>query len=82
MKTHTEPQWKAILAYLESGGSLTRMQALEKFDCINLPGRIHDIRKYRPDVNLPDPEDVQMIKTPSGKWVARYSLEKEPELQL
>ena len=38
-------QTEQILRYLETHQGLTRLQALEKFECINLPGRICDLRE-------------------------------------
>ena len=39
-------QTEQIIRYLKKHKTgLTRLQALEKFDCINLPGRICDLRE-------------------------------------
>lgn len=39
-------QTEQIIRYLRKHpAGLTRLQALEKFDCINLPGRICDLRQ-------------------------------------
>ena len=69
MKNKTEPQNKRIIDYLKRGFSLTKLQALRQFGCINLGARIHEYRKDYPIV-------TRMIKVPSGKWVARYRLIK------
>jgi hypothetical protein len=41
----TKGQMKAIKDYLESGNSLTSMEAYKKFGCTKLPSRISDLRK-------------------------------------
>ena len=34
-----------ILAFLKDGNSITRADSIQLFGCINLPGRIWDLRK-------------------------------------
>lgn len=41
----TKSQAAEILKYLESGRALTPLEALEKFGCMRLGGRIFDLRK-------------------------------------
>tara|TARA_R110000772_G_scaffold23157_1_gene62179 strand:+ start:457 stop:654 length:198 start_codon:yes stop_codon:yes gene_type:complete len=36
-------QYKDILNHLQSGKKLTRLDALNLFDCINLPARVHEM---------------------------------------
>ncbi|RKE02333.1 helix-turn-helix protein [Marinifilum flexuosum] len=38
-------QTQQIKQYLESGGTLTALSALEKFGCMRLAARINDLRK-------------------------------------
>ena len=38
-------QCEQIVRYLRKHTGITRLQALEKFECINLPGRICDLRQ-------------------------------------
>jgi hypothetical protein len=40
----TETQNQMIARYLESGKTLTQLQALDLFRCIRLPSRINDLR--------------------------------------
>ena len=62
-----ESQNSQIKAYLESGKSLTPIQALELFGCFRLGARIHNL----------DPLHLwikhEMITTEHGKRVAKYS---------
>ncbi|MGL5261137.1 MAG: helix-turn-helix domain-containing protein [Bacteroides sp.] len=67
---HTESQCKMIKEHLMEGKGITALDALFKFRCMNLKGRIHDLRKE----GLPI--DTEMIEV-NGKRVARYSLCKE-----
>ncbi len=59
-----------ILRYLAGGGTLTVLEAIEKFGCYALSQRCGELRKER------WPVVSEMIDTPSGKRVARYSLPK------
>ena len=78
-------QKKEIRKYLESGGKLTAMAALNFWGCWNLKGRIWDIKQDYFDEWLrycSDPVtrvelkeiDKTMVKTASGKRVAEYYL--------
>ena len=67
MKNKTEPQNKRILDHLKRGFSLTKLQALRQFGCMNLGARIHEYREDYPIV-------TRMIKVPSGKWIAKYRI--------
>ena len=65
---HSEPtQAGRILAYLKRGNSLTPLEALERFGCMRLGARIHELK--RRGVNI-----LADIATINGKRVARYSL--------
>lgn len=57
-----------IRAHLESGQSITALEALRRFGCLRLSGRIHDLRH---DHELPI--QAERIKV-HGKYIARYYL--------
>jgi hypothetical protein len=61
-------QSEAILAHLQSGESLTAIQALSLFNCLRLGARVLDLRRAGYDIRS------EIIRTPSGKNVARYTL--------
>jgi hypothetical protein len=64
-----DSQNKQILAHLQRGDALTPIEALTKYGCFRLASRIHELRT--------DGHDIMTIKekTPSGKYIARYSLQ-------
>lgn len=66
-------QCEQILSHLQQGHSITPIEALDKFGCFRLGGRIKDLRNQGHDIY------TEMITTPSGKRVAQYSLKREPE---
>ena len=57
-----------ILKHLKSGRSITRLEADRKFNCLELPQRIHDLKAKGYDIG------GKMIALPSGKKVKRYVL--------
>jgi hypothetical protein len=57
-----------ILDHLKSGNTLTPLEAMYKFNCLRLSGRILDLRKSGHHII------TENYKTPSGKHVARYYL--------
>ena len=61
-------QTKEIQTHLESGKSITQMDALNLFGCFRLAARIHDLRKQGLDVVM------ELVETSKGKSVASYSL--------
>ncbi len=65
-------QSEAILEYLKSGKTLTALEALDLFGCFRLASRISDLNKHGYQI------DSQMIKLPSGKYVAEYRLKLDP----
>ena len=76
-------QERQILTWLRAGNSLTAMQALNMFNCWNLKGRIYDLRRKLLYKTKPNPLtgkleyeniETEMIKTNSGKWIAKYKL--------
>lgn len=60
-------QLQQIKAHLKAGKSITFMQALMKFGCANLKGRIFDLREEGMNI------DKEWILTPiTKKRVAKY----------
>ena len=71
-----------IRNYLENGGKLTALAALNFWDCLNLKGRIFNIRhdywlEWLADNSKPMKRiETEMVKTKSGKMIGQYSLER------
>lgn len=61
-------QCSQIRAHLESGHTITQMEALSLFGCGRLASRINDLRNKGMAIK------TNTIVTPSGKYVAQYSL--------
>ena len=59
-----------ILNFLESGGSLTPIEALEKFQCFRLAARMNDLRKKGYIIQ------TEILKDDNGKSYASYSIPK------
>lgn len=68
MKT-TASQTNGILAYLKKGGTLTAIQALEKFGCFRLAARIRNLK----DMGWRVEREMVRVK---GIRFAKYSLPK------
>ena len=68
-------QNRAILQYLESGGSLSTIDALEKFGSFRLSARINNLRNKGHNIK------TEKFKTPSGKTVARYFIPEKIQKQ-
>jgi hypothetical protein len=66
---NTVSQNAQIRAHLERGGSLTAIEALAKFGCLRLSGRIYDLRAD----GLPIRQEMIKVGT---KRVAEYSLQE------
>jgi hypothetical protein len=63
-------QNKQILSYLQKGGKITPLEALNKFGCLRLSGRIFDLKE--------DGHDIKMkMVVRNGKRVAQYWIEKK-----
>ena len=62
-------QNRVILNYLESGGSLSSIEALNRFQCFRLAARVRDLRKAGHDIQ------TKTVKE-DGKKYAVYSLPK------
>jgi hypothetical protein len=73
MKTQTA----LICEHLLSGKTLTQLQAYKKpFLCVNLSGRIAELRKNIIYFGVPYKIESPKVKQPSGKWVSVYRLIK------
>lgn len=59
-------QENRILMALKAGEKITPIDALEKFGCFRLSGRIKGLRNQGYDII------TTMIETPTGKHVAQY----------
>jgi helix-turn-helix protein len=64
-----ESQNKQIRAHLESGKSITALEALNRFGCLRLSGRIYDL-SHNEGLSI----NSKMV-TRHGKRVAEYSLQ-------
>jgi len=74
-----------IRNYLENGGKLTALAALNFWNCLNCKGRIYDIREdyadewdKQPPGNKKPMQEIktEMVKTKSGKMIGLYYIEK------
>lgn len=65
----TKSQEKRILNYLQNGGKITPLEALNKFGCLRLSGRIYDLRRKGYNIK-------SNRITVNKKQVAQYSLQK------
>lgn len=72
----TKSQESQILSWLQAGNSITPLEALDRFGTLRLGGRIYDLRKKGYEIKSEDYE------TPSGKHVARYRMNLEPQMSL
>ena len=68
MDTDTASQMKNILSHLRSGRTLTFLECLNLYGCMNLKGRICDLRRLKHTIT------TTFIKLPNGKRVAEYKL--------
>ena len=67
-ETSSASQCAKIKDWLESGNTLTSMEALQMFGCFRLASRIHDLRDRGVNINK------TMICGPNGKRYAQYSI--------
>ena len=67
----TTSQSAMILNFLKSGGSLTPIEALEKFSCFRLAARMNDLRKKGYVIQ------TEILKDDNGKSYASYSIPKD-----
>lgn len=68
-----ESQNTQIKAYLQSGKSLTALDALHQFGCFRLGARIHNLKEQGMNI---ESKMVQIISGGKKKMVARYTLKK------
>ena len=68
-----ETQNSQIKAYLESGKSLTALDALHQFGCFRLGARIHNLKEQGMNI---ESKMVQIMSGGKKKMVARYKLIK------
>lgn len=64
----SESQKRQILAWLQSGKSITPLEALAEFNCMRLQARIHEIEMMGFKIAR------DWFVTPSGKKVRQYKL--------
>lgn len=64
-------QEKQILHYLKAGHKLTPLEALKRFGCLRLSGRIFDLRQAGHRIA------ADIIEVGDGKHVAQYRLAKK-----
>lgn len=65
----SQSQNMRILAHLKTGGKITALSALEKFNCMRLSARIKDLKEMGYPINS------EFIRVPSGKRVKAYFME-------
>lgn len=63
-----DSQNKQILAHLKQGWSITPAEAYERFGCLRLAARIHNLKEDNLDIS------TTMIEVSPGTRVARYKL--------
>lgn len=66
----SDSQKALILGYLEAGNAITPLEALTKFGCLRLGGRIHELRKEGHNIN------GELVTVKGGKHVQRYWMGK------
>lgn len=67
-------QTESILAHLQSGESLTPLDALNLFGCFRLAARIKELRDEGHAIDMTLEDDG------GGKHYARYSLARKPQM--
>lgn len=65
----TTTQTEDILKHLQSGRSLSPLEALERYGCFRLGARIYDLKKLGHDIK------TELVEK-NGKRFAAYRLEK------
>lgn len=65
-----------ILLHLQSGQTITPIEALELFRCFRLAARIESLRKDGHNIL------TEMVESPEGKRYARYSLVRPVPFQI
>jgi len=67
-KQSSASQCAQIKAWLLGGNKLTALEALNRFGCMRLASRIHDLRERGLDVRK------ERIQVQNGKYVTQYSV--------
>lgn len=67
----SQTQCQKILAFLQQGGRITSLSALNQFGCLRLSARIKDLRDSGWQIS------DQFITVPSGKRVKQYFMGAE-----
>jgi hypothetical protein len=62
------PQDKAILNHLQTGATISGLEALNRFGCFRLGARIHELKKAG------YPIESKKVKSENGKHYSQYSL--------
>lgn len=71
--SRTKNQRRLVLEHLESGKSLTSLEALTRFGCLRLASRIAELKK------MGFPVGKEMVLVESGAHVAKYFLTQSRE---
>ena len=58
-----------ILEHLQRGWAITKLEAIHRFGCMNLGGRIFDLKQRGHRIGK------ETIELPNGKRIAKYYLE-------
>ena len=69
----TESQNKRIRKYLESGRSITALDALHLYNCFRLSARIYDLKDAGMNI---EPEMIEIMSDGKTKRIAKYHLAK------
>ena len=67
-------QKERILDYLMQGHTLTRLEALDRFQCMSLSQRVGEL------IRLGNPIKREFIRTPTGKTIKEYSYQHGTDL--
>jgi len=63
----TESQETQVLNYLQSGKTITQLEALNMFDCMRLSARVHRLKKRGHNIKA-------LIVSENGKRFGKYYL--------
>lgn len=74
--SRTKNQNRMILEHLESGSSITSLEALAKFGCLRLAARIAELRRMGFSIGK------EMVPVESGAHVAEYFLNREEKMEV
>jgi len=68
MKHSDKSQAAKILGHLKRGWMITPLEALHRYGCLRLSGRIYELKRDGHKIR------TNMVNTANGKRVARYSM--------